>query len=595
MQSSLHREPTHTQEGAALIIILSFVVLLTGVIVAFLSRAISERQISNSSANEGKVEVFAEGAMETTLGDLKQEIVVGSTNTKFTTGTASVTLYFPNTNRTMVPCRVGTNDTLPNLVKRSASGQPFYSGAAYGSDGVRRAASTSSTTASLNSRIVSLSRWNKPLLIPKKTSGQSSDLTPSVDFIPPDWIYVDRSGNNPTAVSMDIVGRYAYCIYDEGGVLDLNIAGYPSAMDKSQASHKIGTSCADLTQTGMTSTQVDTIIGWRNYATIQPPGSFPSYNINAQSGTNYFNSAFSNPTGFLFTSNTALYHNQSDQMFASRQQMIQFLLQGIATNSADQSTLQDALQYLGTFSRSLEQPSFAPSYPVKVVGYSAAPTAGSGLFGMSSGGNDAYGLDPLINPSFLNVRATSTFSHNDGTIANVGEPLVKRRFALSRLAWLTYAGPSAVRNNDNPSSTGSDADIWALENTYGFSKAWLKQGTAQNVLAYFGLTWDATNKLWKYDHGVTSGGTTGIGKLSDVQSLGRDADFVELLKAGITVGSLAKGAASNHSFTSYPNLVDVNQYNLDVSVNNQIIQMTANIIDQFDCDGYPTCIHVCRA
>ena len=66
--------------GAALVIALAFVVLLTGLIVAFFSRAMSERQVSNSSANQTKVEFLVEGAADAIIGDFKQEILAGSTS-----------------------------------------------------------------------------------------------------------------------------------------------------------------------------------------------------------------------------------------------------------------------------------------------------------------------------------------------------------------------------------------------------------------------------------------------------------------------------------------------------------------------------------
>ncbi len=53
-----------------------------------------------------------------------------------------------------------------------------------------------------------------------------------------------------------VVGRYAYVVYDEGGLLDANAAGYPStALDGSSITpvmmrHKISEACADLTQIG---------------------------------------------------------------------------------------------------------------------------------------------------------------------------------------------------------------------------------------------------------------------------------------------------------------------------------------------------------
>ena len=106
---SFSRRPNFTavrsKNGSALIIALAFVVLLTGLIVAFFSRAMSERQVSNSSANETKIGFFTQGALDSIVGDLKQEIVDGSgTNAVMvTTGSSTVTLYYPSSAATAVP------------------------------------------------------------------------------------------------------------------------------------------------------------------------------------------------------------------------------------------------------------------------------------------------------------------------------------------------------------------------------------------------------------------------------------------------------------------------------------------------------------
>src|SRR5581483_11315097 len=189
------------RRGAALVIVLAFIVLLTGMVVAFFARAMSERQISNSSANQTRVDILADGASDQIIADLKQEITASSAATVIATGTVNTYLYLAGTNTTFVPYRVGTNNNLPNLVKRSAAGQSFFSGAAYANStnfpASNRAAvvsgtvGVSSTTQTINYRYVSPERWNKSLLLPV-TSGTSFDPTPA-GFVAPDWVLVARS------------------------------------------------------------------------------------------------------------------------------------------------------------------------------------------------------------------------------------------------------------------------------------------------------------------------------------------------------------------------------------------------------------------
>ena len=98
--------------------------------------------------------------------------------------------------------------------------------------------------------------------------------TGSRAFSAPDWILGSRDGSNPKTWSSDLIysdtsptsvlGRYAYTIYDEGGLLDMTVAGYPSGTTAEQAAYKTSLAYADLTQLGLTQSQIDSIISWRS-------------------------------------------------------------------------------------------------------------------------------------------------------------------------------------------------------------------------------------------------------------------------------------------------------------------------------------------
>src|ERR1051326_2044877 len=66
------------ERGAALIIVLAFVVLFAGVGVAYLSRTISDRQVAQGSLNQSTADQVAQSAMNNVVGDLRQEISFGS-------------------------------------------------------------------------------------------------------------------------------------------------------------------------------------------------------------------------------------------------------------------------------------------------------------------------------------------------------------------------------------------------------------------------------------------------------------------------------------------------------------------------------------
>src|SRR5205809_3090328 len=90
------------ERGAALIIVLAFVVLLTGVGVAYLSRTTSDRQVAYSSFYQASVDQLAQSTMDTIIGDLRQAIINGSTAVS---QGDSTTVYTPTTAAHMVAQR----------------------------------------------------------------------------------------------------------------------------------------------------------------------------------------------------------------------------------------------------------------------------------------------------------------------------------------------------------------------------------------------------------------------------------------------------------------------------------------------------------
>jgi hypothetical protein len=577
------KDGRQSNSGVALVIVMLFMAIILVAVLAFFSQSILQRQISRSSGSLTAVEYLAQGGINATISDLKQEIIAGSTANTVTTGSTTTTLYYPTTNApgftTMAPARVGSDPTLPNLIKTSAYGAPFYSGvgyspAAYPPTG--RASNVSTISASSNGRSISLARWNLPLLLPKRNSQSSTDYTPTIPFVAPNWIFVSRAGANPTTLSFSgpssvvwsssaantsaVVGRYAYAIYDEGGTLDANVAGYPNtpgAVEPPLFSPKGSLAFADLTQLpGINSLSnpqgaINALVGWRNNASLQVGGTLPNYSYSSfpTAQTLFDILATTSPTGFLTTASNAVNNltSATDHMFVNRQQLISFLLNEVAANSSDQANLQNAMQYLGTFSRYLDQPSVWPN-PNRPMIQSAAGSSPASY----RGGNDQYGQDNAVNPSFLSIRVATPFLRADGSIAVVGEPLVKHRFPLSWLAVLYPASPA------KPNAT--------------------------QILTYFGLTSAGSSTSWTYNHGGPDGKIMTIAQVAALSApQAREPDFFELLKAAICAGSLAKAAAP---------YADVTSLQLDSSVDYQVMQIGANIIDQTTNSGYPSSIQL---
>src|SRR6266498_2819407 len=490
------------ERGAALIIVLAFVVLLTGVSVAYLSRTTSDRQVAHGSFNQSKADQLVASAMDNIIGDLRQEILRGSASPapSFGSGNNVYYVYTATSAANMVPRRSGDLAAAPNLIRRSVSpdnivapGLPSFASAVN---------SAPADPANPRRGDVTKARWNKHYLVPKAdTTNDGTD--PIAAFTAPDWVFVTSDTTNRDAgrkiipsPDQTVIGRYAYAIYDESGLLDMNVAGYPTGTTATQSGRKGSVAFADLTALGNypipngpppagAAYQVDKLVGWRNYATTQPSNLFPNadfaanFQSDATRAAAYFTSIINNTSGFLSTStatwNVTTKDVRTDQSFVQRQELIGFRsMTGFSSN---------ALQYLSTFSRETNSPSFSPSTPAgSTIDYAALASTST-----------------AINPNFLLRRATTTFPRFDGTTAVVGEPLVKTRFPLSRLAWITYKGPSAVvyaANNNDPVIT-------ALTNL-GVSLSEIKAGTAANIQTCFGLTFGVNaGDPWTYSHGAT--------------------------------------------------------------------------------------------
>jgi Tfp pilus assembly protein PilX len=556
MNRSHYPRRLNTHRGAALVIVLAFVVLLTGLAVAFLSRAATDRQVSYSSASQSNAELLARGALAITIGDLKQEIAAGSTQTTV----SSVTVYSPKPSpspSTLIPYLAGSTGTsgLENLVKRSANGVSFYpSGSSYNTGtypAANRAAgpSTSSSTsvASLNGRSVSAARWNKPLLIAKNVL-TSTDPTPVSAFTPPDWILVARDGSNPPSwnASMitspsnttSVIGRYAYTIYDEGGLIDMNVAGYPTVSTPAQVGRKGTLAYADLTQipgissltTGATGSQakfLNDIPGWRNFSSGSATGSLGTFSsgnsYSFASGTGYNNAIVLTRNGFMAVSNTSLNNGQSDRKFGSRQELIAFLTRAMASTTSDVANLQTALEYFGTFSRELNRPSWIPYKPT-----------GSTIDYVTLAKTPSPESSTAINRDLTAVRDSS------------GNQFVKTRFPLSRIDELLDTTNASIQGD-------------------------------------FGLKWNAGQNHWDYVGATGSTVQSSIERLDQVAPENRQPNFFEIIKAVILSGSVGLGSSGGTTFVA----AEAKYSNADY----QIMQIGANIIDAWDSDNIPTFIN----
>ena len=349
-------------KGAALMIVLAFVVLVTGLALAYFSRTTTDRQLAQSSYTDTSSDLLTRSALDIITSDLKGDLINNPT-----VSAANIQ-----------PAPYGTPTTLdiPNLIRRSFSGDP-----------TGRTSSVNSTAVSSNGRSVSLSRWNNHYLIPRLNATSTAiDSTPVSSFTAPDWVLVTGQGPNSAPPPSAVIGRYAFAVYDEGGLLDMNLAGFPGwsgpPVNPNPANSPSPTpwqtnvgrkgilSFADLTAlpaaptTTLSQTQINNIVGWRNFATTQQNGSFASANFNSgnmrnrQDAWGTYLLDFGDPpypspcpTDPLTLVDPSTQSNWTDQAVMTRQQLLK-LLKSVDTSGS----WQKSAQYMGTFSRERNQP-----------------------------------------------------------------------------------------------------------------------------------------------------------------------------------------------------------------------------------------------
>ena len=336
------------QSGAALILILGIVALLSVMVIAFLGT--SSKQVVSTAQSHTLIQEQQLSDLATTqfLADINNEILAGSVTPA---SAGSLAIYYPATPLSAAPDRYTVSGTVssstapskpvvapPNLIKKSAYNRAFYDknlgmDAVAAGNGVSaldtqlafpqfatypgslRASAVSTGTGALSSGVVSAARWNKPLLLPRAdtnkgavfpdgyeplTSGTLQTLVAGQSnlarwtWTPPDWIFVTKSGSTPTtwdsslnsgSSSTAVVGRYAYQAYDVGGLLDMNVAGFSSnVVGGSLSATKGSAGLADLTVLGLTDDQLKALLAFRNPATPADSG-----NLNNPKANKYFN------------------------------------------------------------------------------------------------------------------------------------------------------------------------------------------------------------------------------------------------------------------------------------------------------------------
>jgi len=347
--------------GAALIIVLALVLIFTGLALAYFSRTAIDRQLAQSSSSDTSAGLLARSALDIVVSDVKQELLSP--------------LSQPITSTNIRPRESGADASIPNLIRRSVYPDLIP---APGVSSLASNVSSAPVDASNPKRgEITSPRWNSHYLIPS-----------GANFTAPDWVVVTKNGPvsfsgwqdslKDASNSNYVVGRYAFALYDEGDLLDMNLAGYPNwigtvAPNPSQPTptpwptnvgRKGILTFADLTALApLSQVQVNNVVGWRNFATTQQNGTFGSSNFSSGNQRNRQNAygsylldfgfpPFTDPSNFPFTSvvpdGSTNNPPRTDQALMTRQELMK-LWSSLNLNTS-------VLQYLGTFSRERNQP-----------------------------------------------------------------------------------------------------------------------------------------------------------------------------------------------------------------------------------------------
>jgi len=474
--------------GAALILVLLAILALSALVVLFFSLASVDRTNSSVYAQGLKANELAYGGLELVIEKLREEIVDPSRSTlaESTPPGIGPAIYIPTSPSHLLPdATVTTSATTPsNLLKISSRSHPI----SLLTSGTTLASAASTATLSRNGRSIPMERWNKPELA-VFDSGTGAPV--------PDWVYFKRNGPvvNPglpdaanEASEAFVTGRVAFAVYDVGGLIDINVAGYPASVPSADAGRKGTPAFGRLESLGISPGAREEVLKFRNPSSAATAADFLLHLQN-----------FSLHQAFTRTVS-------GDNRFLSRQELIRF---------ARKHGFQAQLPMLTVFAREKNAPTFAPQSPSPV------------------------------NPSLAMARHTAS-----------GRLLFEKRFPLNKLTLIT-----AITANP------SDAVL------------------AAELKEYFGLQYnDDAEKTFTYV-GPESGAADEIKTLAQIaaEPVFRIPNFFETLKAAIAQGSLGASAG--------PDAADAPEGNTDDSPDAQVVQIAANIMDQFDGDDLPTAIH----
>lgn len=518
----------HASAGFAIVAVLVIIIIITVMVTVFLSSSRFDFTSSNAFSRNVHAEQLAISGGEEVVSLLSREARLA--------GEQSTT----NAPVGILPARIGASAADPRasrLVRRSTGDDGSYA-AAFSLTGVANpppnlASTVPSSQVPRQGRPISEARWRMPRLL---KDGES--------FSFPDWVYVTRNGakdvgslslsslaNTGNPANADaVVGRFAYMVYDLGGIFDVRMAG-SQASNASPFTQKGGTPSSDLAGllTDAGASAAADFLAWRI-----PNASDEAeliYGVDPAGGS-------SGKRGFLDDGELAL-DGKRNTMF-SRRDLLQF------ADAYPSRIPPDALPALRTLSASMSAPEIAQTVP-GAPGYLKASAT-------------------LQIPWYTGEGALEPYT------VKAGEPVFQRRFPLSRLRWF------AERAADGSPSASFRS---AIKQHFGLT--WvddLSSAGGVNAAEFSGVPG------WVYTSPDGAAAASSIKSLAQVAALGREPDLFEWLKAALPTGALGQSLGATYLSAVDKTLITAQDQARDF----QIIQLGANIIDQADPDDVPTLI-----
>lgn len=561
------RSKKFQQSGVALVLTLALLLVAAVIVTAFFSRSGSDAQSSAGYAARVSAENLAELGTSQVISMIIEEAE----------STASRTIQGSNgpiflVDRDQADGMVLSaqrhsalqGDDFKNLLRQSISGQQWSTLNLKASDVSTYDPSRRNDS---NYRALNGEYWSKPLLT----------LEDIPDNAVPYWIYVAANGespSNPDGKNEErVVGRYAFNVYDVGGLLDMNAAGFTSSSRGTLEGRKGSLIYADLPYlasyvgVSFTDSDVAALNRWR----------YKDFSWDPVDGKPEDSLALLLKTGPLFASLgkyppgvdlTNLPEAPEDgrihkNAFFTRADLIRFFANRLDSNDPEMENTKRILPYLTHFTRDINAPTFRWFWEDREK--------------------------PLANTNSVSVSNTNVEKINPDPWDDSGRSLMPRRFALDQIELLKL------------DDSGAKPDS--------------RQSNPEAVEKAFGLRWNDSLRCWVYDESKikVDGGKPRFRTLEEVADAKELPNFFEVLSAAISCGSLGQQLAGvtpammpdidpeNMTGTGFdtdpawgraPNNRP-HAFGLDDScVAYHVARIGAAIIDQWDADSFPTTIEV---